>query len=232
MDLMMGLLVWAQAQPGGTNASAPTPLALALRRWCAGLTLSSPQAAPGFHGLWALLAGLGILFIIALMAQGPLKALRQLLDVPGHIRLARAATRRVWWSSRTIAAAIAFTVISWTGAQTAVYSYDSGKADLLLLTKSRRLGELALEQGILAGLTPLRDVAGLGDNLPLLLVAAIVVFRALIDPQRSGGSGELSSRRGRPRPAGRPWSGSAPCTSFTAWSRGRPATWPCRWGAV
>ncbi len=70
----------------------------------------------------------------------------------------------------------------------------------MLLTKSRRLGELAMEQGILAGLTPLCDVAGLGDNLPLLFVAAIVVFRASIDPQRSGGSGELGSLRGRPRP--------------------------------
>ena len=63
-----------------------------------------------------------------------------------------------------------------------------------------RLGELSLEQGVLAGLTPLRDVAGLGDNLPLLFVAAIVVFRASIDPQRSGGSGQAGSLRGRPRP--------------------------------
>jgi hypothetical protein len=44
------------------------------------------------------------------------------------------------------------------------------------------LGELALDQGILAGVTPLRDVAGLGDNLPLLLAAAIVVFRASLGP--------------------------------------------------
>ncbi len=115
MELMMGLLVWAQAQPGGASPSSLTPLVLALRRWCAGLTLSSPQAAPGFRGLWALLVGLGILLAVAMMAQGPLKALKQLFDVAGHIRLARSATRRVWRSSRTIAAAIAFTVISWTG---------------------------------------------------------------------------------------------------------------------
>ena len=200
MDLMTGLLVWAQAQPASTNPNILNAPALALRRWCAGLTLSSPQAAPSFHGFGAIVAGLAILFLAAMMAQGPLKALRQLFDVPGHIRLARAGMRRVWRSSRTIAAAILFTVVSWTGAQTAVYYYESGKADLVLLTKSHRLGELALEQGILAGLTPLRDVAGLGDNLPLLILAAIVVFRALIDPQKSGGSGERANLRGRPRP--------------------------------
>jgi hypothetical protein len=200
MDLMMRLLVWAQAQPGGTNPSSATPLALALRRWCAGLTLSSPQAAPGLRGLLALLTGLGILLVLAMIAQGPLKALRQFFDLPGHFRLARSATRRVWRSSRTVAAAIAFTVISWTAAETAVYSYESGRADLLLLTRSRRMVELALEQGILAGLTPLRDVAGLGDNLSLLIVAAIVVFRASIDPQKTGASGEMAGRRARPRP--------------------------------
>ncbi len=99
-----------------------------------------------------------------------------------------------------VATTITFTVLAWTGAQAMVYHHESGKADLLLLTKSRRMGELAVEQGILAGLTPLRDVAGLGDNLPLLIVAAIVVFRASIDPQKSGEPGEGASRRGRPRP--------------------------------
>ncbi len=32
-----------------------------------------------------------------------------------------------------------------------------------------------------AALTPLRDVAGLGDNLPLLMIAALLVFRASFD---------------------------------------------------
>ena len=38
-------------------------------------------------------------------------------------------------------------------------------------------------------MTPLRDVAGLADNLPLLIMAAIVVFRSSIEPQRSGEPG-------------------------------------------
>jgi hypothetical protein len=200
MELMMGPLVWAQTQvqTGGTNPNSLAPLAL--RRWFAGLTLSSPQVMPGFHGLSALLAGLVILFLTAVIAQGPRRALLQLVDVPGHIRLARDAMRRVWISSRMVATTISFTVVAWTGAQSMVYQHEGGKADLLLLSKSRGRGEIAVEQGILAGLTPLRDVAGLGDNLPLLIVAAIVVFRASIDPQRSGEPGEGASRRGRPRP--------------------------------
>ena len=146
------------------------------------------------------MTGLGILFLVVLIAQGPRKAILQFFDLPGHIRLARDAMHRVWISSRMVATTITFTVLAWTGAQSMVYHHESGKADLLLLTKSRRLGEVATEQGILAGLTPLRDVAGLGDNLPLLILAAIVVFRASIDPQKSGEPGEGASRRGRPRP--------------------------------
>ena len=51
-------------------------------------------------------------------------------------------------------------------------------------------------------MTPLRDVAGLADNLPLLIVAAIVVFRASIEPQRSGepGASAAGSGRGRAQP--------------------------------
>jgi hypothetical protein len=188
------------------NSLAP----LALRRWFAGLTLSSPQFIPSGHGLWALVAGLGLLLLAAFLIQGPMVAARQLLDVPGHVRLARDSVRRVWRAGRLVAAAIAFTVISWTGAEALVYSADSGKTDLLLLTRARGRGELAIEQGILAGLTPLRDVAGLGDNLALLLVATIVVFRGSIEPQ---GAGE-------PPAAGRPRARARPGWTTLAWGIG------------
>jgi hypothetical protein len=198
MDLMMWSLVWAQVPAGGANPNSLAPLAL--RRWCAGLTLSSPQIIPGWHGLWAFLAALGVLVLAAVLVQGPIAAVRQLLDLPGHIRLAQAAMRRVWRAGRLVATAIAFTVLSWTGAQALVYSVESGRTDLLLLTRSRGLGELAVEQGILAGLTPLRDVAGLGDNMPLLIVAAILVFRASIEPPGTGEKGGPGQFSGRPRP--------------------------------
>ncbi len=76
---------------------------------------------------------------------------------------------------------ITVTVLAWTGSQTLGFladKADRGKAELALLTRSRGRIELALEQGILAGSTPLRDLAGLGDNLPLLIFAVYLVFRA------------------------------------------------------
>src|SRR5262249_4243669 len=141
MDLMTGPLVWAQAPAGGVNPNSLAPLAL--RRWFAGLTLSSPQFIPSWHGLWAFLAGLGMLLLAAILIQGPIAAGRQLFDLPGHVRLARDGVRRVWRAGRLVATAIAFTVISWTGAEAMVYSADSGRTDLLLLTRARGLGELA-----------------------------------------------------------------------------------------
>jgi hypothetical protein len=201
MDPMTGLSVWAQAQPGAANSNSIA--LLALRRWCGSLTLSSPRAIPGWHGLWALLAGLAVLLAVVLVAQGPVGAFRQLLDIPGHIRLVRDGVRRIRRAGRIVAALIGFTVLSWTGAESFVFNRDSGRADLIALTRSRGLGELAAEQGALAALTPLRDVAGLADNLPLLIVAVIVVFRASVEPQRSEqpGASRPGSGRGQAKPA-------------------------------
>jgi hypothetical protein len=157
---------------------------------------------PGWHGEWAFFGALAALFLLALWIQGPVAAFRQLFDLPGHVRLVQDATRRVRSASRLVAASIAFTVISWTGALAMVYHLDQGRTDLLLLRKSRGLGELAVEQGTLAALTPLRDVAGLGDNLALMILATIMVFRASIDPQRflDGKAAGAARSQVRPRP--------------------------------
>ena len=185
-------LLWAQAAGSGSGASAaagsgtgvgnPAAMAsLAFRRWCSGLTLSSPQVIPSMDGLWAFLAGLAMLFAVAMVFQGPLLALKQLIDIPGHAALVRQATRRVWRAGRLVSALITFTVLAWTGSQTLGFlaeKTDRGKTDLTLLTRSRERFELVLEQGVLAGLTPLRDLAGLADNLPLLICAVYLVFRA------------------------------------------------------
>ncbi len=184
MDLLGLPVLWAQTPPAGANSDLMA--LLALRRWCSSLTLSSPQIVPSLHGLWATLAGLAALFVIALFFQGPAQVLKQLFDLPGHFRLVREASGRVWAAGRLVSIAIGFTVVSWTGSQALVFSRDSGRLDLILLTKSRVLSELALEQGVLAGLTPLRDVAGLGDNLPLLLAAVILLCKVSFDPQRMG----------------------------------------------
>jgi hypothetical protein len=178
MDLTTLPLVWAQAQAPPTAPNPNSMYFLALRRWCSSLTLSSPQAIPSLHPLWAFLAGLAGLLILAVLAQGPIRVLQQLFDLAGHARLVQRSSRRLWGAGRMVAIAIGFTVLAWTASQAWIFNQESRKADLISLTKSRRLSELALEQGLFASLTPLRDVAGLADNLPLLVIAAIVVFRS------------------------------------------------------
>ena len=179
MDLTTLPLVFAQSQPAAPNTNSI--YLLALRRWCSSLTLSSPQAFSGGHVVWAFTAGLCALLLLAILIQGPVASLKQLFDLVGHVSLVRTATRRVWRASRLVSITIAFTVLSWTVARPGSFMQESRKADLVMLTKSRGLGELALEEGMFAALTPLRDVAGLGDNLPLLVIAAILVFRASFD---------------------------------------------------
>ncbi len=203
MDWQTLPFVWAQNQPApATNTS----MALSsLRRWFGGLTLSSPQALPDFHHpLFALLTPLAALLVLALLFQGPLAVLKQLFDLPGHFRLVRDAAWRVWQAGRLIAVVIGFTVLGWTAAQALVFMRDDGRrVDLTLLTKSRALWELAVEQGLLAGLTPLRDVAALGDNVTLLLIVVVVVFRASLELPGWGIPTDYSAKGAKAQPASR-----------------------------
>src|SRR4029077_8086093 len=128
-------------------------------------------------GIWAWVAGLSALLLVCLVLQGPGRALRQVFDIPGHVRLTSAAIAGLRRSGRMLAMTVGLTVLSWTGSQTLSFSDPQGKEDLILLTRSRSLLEIALEQGIFAGLTPFRDVAGLSSNLPLLVLATVVIFR-------------------------------------------------------
>ena len=99
-----------------------------------------------------------------------------------------------------VAVVIGATVIAWTVSQTLRFNDPQGKDDLLLLTKARSLGELALEQGILAALTPMRDSVGLGDNLAMLLFLA--TCRALPGDDRATGPSAGRSAGGSQATAG------------------------------
>jgi hypothetical protein len=177
---------------------------LALRRFCSSLTLSSPERVPSLDALGVLLVGLSVLLVLALLMQGPLLALKQLIDIPGHVMLLRQATARVWHAGRLVSVMITFTVLSWTGSQTLGYLADQtgrGRSDLALLSRSRARHELALEQGTFAALTPLRDLVGLGDNLPLLLCAVYLVFRASsgVMPRTLHSAGRVADPQGAVR---------------------------------
>ncbi len=184
-------VLWAQATattPGGTGAGAGSTSSvlnslpmLALRRWFASLTLCSPDSVPSWQGLWLWVAALGGLILLAAFFQGPGRLFRQLFDVPGNSRLFSAALARLKRSPRMVSILVGTTVLSWTGSQALLYRSEQGRDDMLLLTRARGLGELAVEQGMLAALTPLRDLGGLGSNLPLLILTIFVLFRASVD---------------------------------------------------
>ena len=181
---------WRESQFAG-----PAGLAAMVR----GVDAFLAQVMPGFHGLSALLTGLGILFLTALIAQGPRDGHLQFFDLPGHIRLC--GTRCDGSGSPA----------GWLRRQSPSPSWPGRVPSNGLSPRQRQDRPAPVDQvvederggygaGVLAGSTPPRYVAGLGDNLPLLILAAIVVFRASIDPQKSGEPGEAASRRGRPRP--------------------------------
>src|SRR5690349_13208451 len=104
----MGPWIWGQAT--GTNPSALAPLAL--RRWCASLTLSSPEAVPSLYGLWSWLLGMAALLVLALALQGPAGVLRQLFDLSGHLRLLSSSLDRLRHAGRMVAVTVGATVIS------------------------------------------------------------------------------------------------------------------------
>ncbi len=175
------LWIWAQAQaptPGIDPARMPL---LALRRWCSSLTLSSPEVYPSLFGLWAGLTAVAVLLIVILMVQGPRKALTQVFDVPGLWVLLSAAVGRLKRSPRLMAILLGTAVIAWTGWELRGFSNTERLEDLAILLKNKSLGEVAFEQASLAALTPLRDVAAMGDLWPLLVAATLVVFKLSAD---------------------------------------------------
>ena len=213
-------MIWAQATsplptnstgPGGGPGSTLLLALLALRRWLGSLTLSQPDPATGpiSAGLWAWLIGLAGLLVLAIVFQGPARAIGQLLDVPGHARLLAAALDRVRRSGRLLAVVVGVSVVAWTANQTFYYSIPSGRDDELLLTKGRRLSDVALNQGYLAALTPTRDVVGLGLMIPLLVAASVVLFQFSTDRWGSGVRPPLSVRRRSSRWATIGWGSTA-----------------------
>jgi len=168
------VLVWAQAPVSSTT----TPFLVALKRWCYGLTLCSPDPQPSVGDLLRVAGALIILAVIAASVQGLGVMTRQLLGLQTLWLVWKASAGRLLRASRLIITAVSFTVLSWTLGEMALVNRGAGAEDLMLVQRTRTRLEISVEQGLLAALTPLRDVAGLADNLPWMLLAAYLVFRA------------------------------------------------------
>ena len=154
---------------------------LALRRWLEGQTLSSPFSGPSYRPLWAWLVGLTALLVTAVIFQGPRRALGQFLDVRGHFRLLATAIARVRRSARLVVVLLGVTVLSWSYFQLVHYGDEGRVDDLAIFTQNKRLPEQAGEQGVLAALSPLRDLCSLGDELLLLAASTVLVFKLTSD---------------------------------------------------
>ena len=183
-------VLWAQVVAATSTTGNPSALApLALRRWSASLTLSSPESVPSLFGLWVWLGALGGLFADRRAVSGAERGRSgnssMCRATRGSSPTPRGGSGR---ASRMVAAVVGLTVLSWTGSQSFAYNRDEGRDDVIQLTRARHLVELAFEQGVLAGLTPLRDVAGLGANLPMLIIATVLLFRAAADVWGTAGS--------------------------------------------
>lgn len=202
-------LLWAQAAPGSTSPPpGPSPVqdadslvAITLRRWCSSLTLTSPELTPSPVVIVAVAAGVFALFLLAVVAQGPGRAFRQFFDVPGNIRLVAQSIRRVQRSARLIAALLGSTVLVWSAHQMITYNRYDRLDELVLLRKLRSIGEMAFDHGALAALTPLRDLMGLGDNLVLLVAAAVLVFKLSADRWSDPTRGRQAGANVAPIPA-------------------------------
>ncbi len=183
-----GFWLWSQVSSpgattpsGGATAPAVSTLFLALRRWCGSVTLAPQGTSPTVYPGLAWGCGLALLLIVALLFQGPRKAIGQLLDIPGQFRLLGSAMARFQRSGRLLAILVGTSVVAWTTTQAIHFRDPVAREDVVQLVKGRQLGELALAHGMLSAVTPLRDLAALGLLFPLLIAATTVLFQYATD---------------------------------------------------
>lgn len=123
-----GWLHFAQATPAnGIPALDPAfEASPELRRWLVTQTLSGPDSVESLRwgvACWA--GGLLALLLLAIAAQGPRRALGQLLDAKGLADLIAGAGARLRRSGRLLVVLSAALVLSWTGAQTLAFFRDA-----------------------------------------------------------------------------------------------------------
>ena len=180
---LAGVLLAQSAPPTGATATSSDALVvwvLALKRWYGSLTLSSPEALPD-RTAWLALVGLVGPVVLAVAFQGPRRALAQLLDLAGLARLVSAGMGRLRRSAKLVVILLGATVVAWTAWEAPLHNRAEKKEELGLLLKSKSRGEFAAEQGVLAAVSPFRDVLALGDTFILLVGAAALVFKFSAD---------------------------------------------------
>ena len=125
MDWQALPFVWAETQPAPASAQLDGAVCLAAG---SPASLCRPRKPfPIFHPLFALLARSPSCWLSRCSFRARSRVLKQIFDLPGHVRIVQDATRRVWLAGRLIAIVIGFTVLGWTASQALVFMRDDGR---------------------------------------------------------------------------------------------------------
>ena len=151
---------------------------LALKRWVAGATLTSPDTVPSpdFQSRFWLL-GLLLMIAISLIAQGPRRFFTGLLEWSTVRQVIHLSFRRL--RSRPLVPVVlgGMWLVSWSTTQLLQYDSRSGSDNLQMSLRTKTLSAFSLEQGVLAALTPLRDLSNLADCWPLVAAGIFLAFQ-------------------------------------------------------
>jgi hypothetical protein len=161
-----------------TNTASADAMLLALKRWVAGATLTSPDTVPSpdFQSRFWLI-GLLLMILVSLIAQGPRRFIAGLLEWSSVRQLIHLSFKRL--RSRPIVPVVlgGMWLVSWTTSQMLQYDSPSGSDNLQMSLRTKTLPVFSLEQGVLAALTPLRDLSNLADCWPLVAAAIFLSFQ-------------------------------------------------------
>jgi hypothetical protein len=164
-------LLFAQTTSSDANLA---PLARRLLRGGLG-------TAPGSSGdlLLLVLGWLGVLAVVTALLQGDRKKwLRGLVDIRGHFEQLGAGLEILRRNKRPLWVILAAAVMGWTGWSLGVWQDAASKDELegMLAVHENSATALAASHGLAAAIVPLRDFVGLGDLMPLVLGACVLLF--------------------------------------------------------
>jgi len=106
------------------------------------------------------------------------KWLRGLADIRGHYEQLGAGLEILRRNKRPLWVLLAAAVFGWTGWSMRVWDEPTSKGDweAMLALHENRAGSFAAAHSLTAAINPLRDLASLGDLLPLVLAACVLLF--------------------------------------------------------
>lgn len=151
---------------------------LALKRWVGQGTLTTPRTTSATdllarYWLFVLVA----IVLIVLLIQGPGRFFAGLLRKSEFETTLKMGLRRLRARLLVPMAMFGLVLCSWSTSQLLQYGMTANLDSLMLTLRGKTVSSFALEQGILAALTPLRDLINLADIWPMVAAGLFFAFR-------------------------------------------------------